>query len=95
MERIYFGIVQDYCGGGAGCLLADADKTDNDGVMPSDGLSEEVFSAMASLPIEFVEEGLFAFYDGTPEELRKVLEDLGFIYNEEVEEDAEESFRDM
>ena len=95
MEKIYFGVVKDYCDEGPGCLLADKEKTDNGGCMPSDGLSKEVFAAMAKLPIEFVEEGLFAFYDGTPEELKEALEDLGFIHNEEVESDAEESFGDM
>ena len=94
MEKIYFGIIQDYCDEGPGCLLADKEKTDNGDCMPSDGLSKEVFSAMTKISIEFVEEGLFVFYNGTPEELRGELEGLGFIHNEKVESDAEESFGD-
>lgn len=86
---VYFGICEYE--EEPGVLLVSKDKFDaGDCVDP--GLSEEIFSSMNTLPIEYVEEGLFGFYEGSAEELKISLEKLGFEHNEEVEKDAIESF---
>ena len=79
---VYFGICE-YCDEPA-VLLISKDKFDaGDNVDP--GLSKEVFSKMNTLPIEYVEEGLFGFYFYSPENLKNSLEKLGFKHNEKVE----------
>jgi hypothetical protein len=92
MEKIYFGIC-NYCDE-PGVYLVSADKFDKNGEMNGEILSKEVCSAMCSLHIEYVDEGLFGFYDGDPEDLKEGLEKLGFIHNEEVEKEAIASFND-
>lgn len=86
---VYFGICE-YCDEPA-VLLVSKDRFDaGDNVNP--GLSKEVFSKMNTLPIEYVEEGLFGFYEDSAENLKISLEKLGFKHNEKIEKDAIDSF---
>lgn len=92
MEDLKFGIVQDYCDGGPGALMA---PMDGGSIGIDAGLSKEACSVLTGPDWEYVEEGLYAFYDGSPEELREELEALGFTYDKDLTQEAEESFGDM
>jgi aminopeptidase-like protein len=92
MEKIYFGIC-DYCDE-PGVLIYPALEDGEVDFNNCGSHSKEVCSLMFSLDIEYVEEGLYGFYDGTKEKLRDELENLGFIHSQEVEDEAIASFRD-
>ncbi len=87
MGKIYFGIC-DYEGEPA-VLLAIADDWDRTNGRDTGHLSKEVCSKMCSIAVEYIEETLYGYFDGTEEELKNKLLDIGFIHNEKVEEEAE------
>jgi len=81
--KILFGVF-DY-DGQPGVLLTDEEYLENGNYRVPD----EVFNQMAEAGIEYVEETLWAWYDGTEEELHQQMLDLGFEFNQELKEDAE------
>ena len=86
MEKIYFGIC-DYEEEPA-VLLAVAEDWDRTKGIETGNLSKEVCSMMCSIGVEWIEETLYGYFDGTEEDLKNKISNLGFTYNEEVESEA-------
>ena len=87
MEKVYYGVF-DYEGEPA-VLLANANSWDHDRVEMCHPLSKEVYAEMADMGLEYIEETLWGYFDGSEEELTKLMEEAGFIFNQEVKEDGE------
>lgn len=87
MDKIYFGVF-DY-DGQPGVLLLDAENWEHGGCGDLK-LTQEICNKMANIEgLEYVEETLWAWYEGTEEELHQEMIDAGFIYNEEVKKEGE------
>ena len=87
MEKVYFGVC-DYEGQPA-VLLANANSWDRDRVEMCHPLSKEVYATMADLGLEYIDETLWGYFDGSEEDLHKLMEDAGFIFNQDVKEEAD------
>jgi len=89
MDKIYFGICE-YCDEPAAMIIS-GKVFDMDGIMTEYPL-DEVNQKLLTIPIEYIDDSLYGYYDGTMEELKEDLERLGFIHNDKVEEEAIASF---
>ena len=87
MEKVYYGVFlyEDE----PAVLLANAKSWDHDRVEMCHPLSEEVYSVMADMGVEYIEETLWGYYGGSEEELSQKMEEAGFVFNQEVKEDGE------
>jgi hypothetical protein len=86
MEKIYYGVF-DYEDEPA-VVLVNAEVWDSKGFDPN-VLSKEVFSLMADLELEYVEENLWGYFEGSEKDLIKLMEEAGFISKKEVKEEGE------
>lgn len=86
-EKIYYGVC-DYEGEPA-VLLANANSWDRDRVEMCHPISKEVYAIMADMHLEYIEETLWGYFDGTEEELNKVMKEAGFTFNQDVKEEAD------
>lgn len=87
MEKVYYGVFsyEDE----PAVLLVNAKSWDRDRVEMCHPLSKEVYAAMAELELEYIEETLWGFFDGSEKELIQKMEDAGFVFKQEVKEDGE------
>ena len=87
MEKVYYGVFlyEDE----PAVLLANAESWDGDGVEDCHPLSKEVYAIMAELHLEYIEETLWGYFDGSEEELIKKMEEIGFIFKQKVKEEAD------
>ena len=87
MEKIYYGVFsyEDE----PAVLLANAESWGQGGVELYHPLSKEVYSKMAKLGLEYIEETLWGYFDGSEEELTQKMEEVGFIFKQEVKEEGE------
>lgn len=86
MEKIYFGTC-DYEDSPAIMLAVAEDWDRNDGGREG-VLPDEVYSMMCSMDVEYIEETLWGYFDGTEEELSDRAIKAGFIYNAHVASEA-------
>ncbi len=86
MEKIYFGTC-DYEGEPA-IMLAVAKTWDETNGSREGMLPDEVYSIMCSMHVEYIEETLWGYFDGTEEELSDMAIRAGFIPNAQVAEEA-------
>jgi len=87
MEKVYYGVFlyEDE----PAVLLANAESWDSEAVEDCHPLSKEVYSTMANIGVEYIEETLWGYYDGSEEELTQKMEEAGFVFKEEVKEEGE------
>ena len=87
MEKVYYGVFsyEDE----PAVLLANGDSWDGDRAESYHPLSKDVYSMMAKLGLEYIEETLWGYFDGSEEELEKLMEEAGFIFNEKVKAEGE------
>lgn len=86
MEKIYFGTC-DYEGEPA-IMLAVAKSWDESNGSDTGYLSNEVYSMMCSMRVEYIGETLWGYFDGTEEELSKMAVKAGFVYDVHVASEA-------
>ncbi len=87
MEKVYYGVFlyEDE----PAVLLANVDSWDKDCVEMCHPLSKEVYSTMADIGVEHIEETLWGYFDGFQDELVNKLEEAGFIFNKDVQSEGE------
>jgi len=88
MEKVYYGVFlyEDE----PAVLLANAESWDDEKLVESyHPLSKEVYSTMAHIGVEYIEETLWGWFDGSEEELTKKLEEIGFIFKQKVKDEGE------
>lgn len=86
MEKIYFGTC-DYEGEPA-IMLAIAKSWDKSDGSDTGILSDEVYSIMCSMRVEYIGETLWGYCDVTEEELSEMAVKAGFVYNAHVASEA-------
>jgi hypothetical protein len=87
MEKVYYGIF--YYEDELAVLLANAKSWDKDRIEMCHPLSKEVYATMAEAGLEYIEETLWGYFDGTEEELDRLMKEAGFIFKQEVKEEGE------
>ena len=87
IEKVYYGVFlyEDE----PAVLLANANSWDDDFGDQCHPLSKEVYSKMAELHLEYIEETLWGYFDGSEEELNKAMEEIGFVFKQKVKEEGE------